>query len=127
MEATPTSSSELARKSHPGDARFRLASAPLEPCWAGERRLTFDLGGGIRPLAGKISDRTVAPAATSSERTSVLFLGLVLVASAMLLILGLRIPLAGSAATICTAGAALRPANDRAVIPAIDFIGGGRT
>jgi len=37
----------------------------------------------------------------------VLLLGLVLVASAILLILGLRTSLAGSAAAICTAGAAL--------------------
>jgi uncharacterized membrane protein YphA (DoxX/SURF4 family) len=34
-------------------------------------------------------------------------LGLVLVASAILLMLGLRTPLAGSAASLCTAGAAL--------------------
>jgi len=37
----------------------------------------------------------------------VLLLGLVLVASAILLILGLRTSLAGSAAAICTVGAAL--------------------
>jgi len=37
----------------------------------------------------------------------VLLFGLVLVASAVLLILGLRTSLAGSAAAICTAGAAL--------------------
>ena len=47
------------------------------------------------------------PAGTLSESTSVLLLGLVLVASAILLILGLRTSLAGSAAAICTAGAAL--------------------
>src|SRR3979411_2989601 len=41
------------------------------------------------------------------EPKSVLLLGLVLVASAILLILGLRTSLAGSAAAICTAGAAL--------------------
>jgi hypothetical protein len=43
----------------------------------------------------------------TSEPTNVLLLGLVLVASAILLILGLRTPLAGSAAAICTAGEAL--------------------
>jgi len=43
----------------------------------------------------------------SLEPKSVLLLGLVLVASAILLILGLRTSLAGSAAAICTAGAAL--------------------
>jgi hypothetical protein len=41
------------------------------------------------------------------EPKSVLLLGLVLVAGAILLILGLRTSLAGSAAAICTAGAAL--------------------
>ena len=47
------------------------------------------------------------PAGTSAEPTGLLFLGLVLVASAILLMLGLRTPLAGSAAAMCTAGAAL--------------------
>jgi uncharacterized membrane protein YphA (DoxX/SURF4 family) len=47
------------------------------------------------------------PAGSLSEPTSVLLLGLVLVASAILLILGLRTSLAGGAAAICTAGAAL--------------------
>ncbi len=47
------------------------------------------------------------PARTSSEPASVLLLALVLVASALLLILGLRTSLAGSAAAIFTAGAAL--------------------
>ena len=51
--------------------------------------------------------RLFTPAANSLEPTSVLLLGLVLVASAVLLILGLRTSLAGSAAAICTAGAAL--------------------
>jgi uncharacterized membrane protein YphA (DoxX/SURF4 family) len=46
-------------------------------------------------------------AGTLSEPTSALLLGLVLVASAILLILGLRTSLAGSAAAICTAGTAL--------------------
>jgi uncharacterized membrane protein YphA (DoxX/SURF4 family) len=41
------------------------------------------------------------------EPKTVLLLGLVLVASAILLILGLRTSLAGGAAAICTAGAAL--------------------
>jgi uncharacterized membrane protein YphA (DoxX/SURF4 family) len=43
----------------------------------------------------------------TSESASALLLGSVLVASALLLILGLRTPLAGSAGAICTAGAAL--------------------
>ncbi len=43
----------------------------------------------------------------TSEPAGALFLGLVLVASAILLILGLRTSLAGSAAAICTAGSAL--------------------
>ena len=56
------------------------------------------VGEGIHPFT---------PARTSSEPTSVLLLGLVLVASAIMLILGLRTSLAGSAAAVCTAGAAL--------------------
>jgi hypothetical protein len=51
--------------------------------------------------------RLVTPAITSSEPMSVPLLGLVLVASAVLLILGLRTSFAGSAAAICTAAAAL--------------------
>jgi uncharacterized membrane protein YphA (DoxX/SURF4 family) len=51
--------------------------------------------------------RLFTPAVNSPESTRVLLLGLVLVASAVLLILGLRTSLAGSAAAICTAGAAL--------------------
>jgi uncharacterized membrane protein YphA (DoxX/SURF4 family) len=51
--------------------------------------------------------RLFTPAANSTEPTSVLLLGLVLVASATLLILGLRTSLAGTAAAICIAGAAL--------------------
>jgi uncharacterized membrane protein YphA (DoxX/SURF4 family) len=47
------------------------------------------------------------PPETSSESASVLMLGLVLVASAILLILGLRTSLAGSVAAICTVGAVL--------------------
>jgi uncharacterized membrane protein YphA (DoxX/SURF4 family) len=43
----------------------------------------------------------------TSESASALLLGSVLVASALLLILGLRTPLAGSAGAICTAGGAL--------------------
>jgi len=46
-------------------------------------------------------------AETSLEPKSVLLLGFVLVGSAILLILGLRTSLAGSAAAIFTAGAAL--------------------
>jgi uncharacterized membrane protein YphA (DoxX/SURF4 family) len=49
----------------------------------------------------------VVPAGTSAEPTTLLLLGLVLVASAILLMLGLRTTLAGGAAAICTAGAAL--------------------
>jgi uncharacterized membrane protein YphA (DoxX/SURF4 family) len=47
------------------------------------------------------------PAGTSSEPTSALLLGLGIVATAVMLILGLRTSLAGSAAAIGTAGAAL--------------------
>jgi uncharacterized membrane protein YphA (DoxX/SURF4 family) len=47
------------------------------------------------------------PAGTSSEPTSGLLLCLVLVTSAVLLILGLQTTFAGSAAAVCTAGAAL--------------------
>jgi len=54
-----------------------------------------------------IGVRVLTAAGTPSESTSVLLLGLVLVASAILLILGLRTSLAGSAAAICTVGAAL--------------------
>ena len=43
----------------------------------------------------------------TSESASALLLGSVLVASALLLILGLRTPLAGSTGALCTAGAAL--------------------
>jgi hypothetical protein len=57
-------------------------------------------------LAGE-AIRLFIPAANSLEPTSVLFLGLVLVASAILLMLGVRTSAAGSAAAICTAGAAL--------------------
>jgi uncharacterized membrane protein YphA (DoxX/SURF4 family) len=51
--------------------------------------------------------RLFTPATNPPEPASVLLLGMVLVASAVLLILGLRTSLAGSAAAICTAGAAL--------------------
>jgi uncharacterized membrane protein YphA (DoxX/SURF4 family) len=47
------------------------------------------------------------PAQTSSQPTSALLLAMVLVASALLLIFGLRTSVAGSVAAICTAGAAL--------------------
>ena len=47
------------------------------------------------------------PAQTSSQPTSALLLAMVLVASAILLIFGLRTSVAGSVAAICTAGAAL--------------------
>jgi hypothetical protein len=47
------------------------------------------------------------PAGTLSEPTGVLLLGLALVTSAVLLILGLRTSFAGGAAALCTAGAAL--------------------
>jgi uncharacterized membrane protein YphA (DoxX/SURF4 family) len=47
------------------------------------------------------------PAGTSAEPPSLLLLGLVLVASAILLMLGLRTSFAGGAAAISTAGAAL--------------------
>jgi uncharacterized membrane protein YphA (DoxX/SURF4 family) len=47
------------------------------------------------------------PAGSPSGPTGALLLGLVLAASAVLLILGLRTSFAGSAAAICTPGAAL--------------------
>jgi uncharacterized membrane protein YphA (DoxX/SURF4 family) len=47
------------------------------------------------------------PAQTSSEPINALLLGMVLVASAILLVFGLRTSVAGTAAAICTAGAAL--------------------
>ena len=47
------------------------------------------------------------PAGASLEPTSMLLLSFALGASALLLILGLRTSVAGSAAAICTAGAAL--------------------
>lgn len=47
------------------------------------------------------------PAGTSAESTSLLLLCVVLVASAILLMLGLRTVLAGAAAAVCTAGSAL--------------------
>jgi hypothetical protein len=47
------------------------------------------------------------PPATSSEPTSLLLLGLVLAAGAILLMLGLRTSLAGGAAAICTVAVAL--------------------
>jgi uncharacterized membrane protein YphA (DoxX/SURF4 family) len=57
-------------------------------------------------LAGE-GIRFVTPAITSAEPTSALFLGLGLVTSAVMLVLGLRTSFAGSAAAICTAGVAL--------------------
>ena len=51
--------------------------------------------------------RLLTPTGTSSEPTRVLLLGLVLVASAILLMLGRRTSLAGWVAAICTAGAAV--------------------
>ena len=57
-------------------------------------------------LAGE-GIRLVTPAITSSEPISVPLLGLGLVTSAVLLILGLRTSVAGSAAALCTAAVAL--------------------
>jgi uncharacterized membrane protein YphA (DoxX/SURF4 family) len=51
--------------------------------------------------------RVITPAGNSAEPTNVMLLGLVLVVSAMMLMLGLRTSLAGGAAAMCTAGAAL--------------------
>jgi uncharacterized membrane protein YphA (DoxX/SURF4 family) len=51
--------------------------------------------------------RVITPAGNSSEPTNVMLLGLLLVVSAMMLMLGLRTSLAGGAAAVCTAGAAL--------------------
>jgi uncharacterized membrane protein YphA (DoxX/SURF4 family) len=50
--------------------------------------------------------RLFTPAGISSEQTSVLLLGVVLMASAIMLILGLRTGLAASAAAFCTIGTA---------------------
>jgi uncharacterized membrane protein YphA (DoxX/SURF4 family) len=57
-------------------------------------------------LAGE-GIRLVTPAITSSEPISLPLLGLGLVTSAVMLILGLRTSVAGSAAAICTAAVAL--------------------
>jgi hypothetical protein len=54
-------------------------------------------------LAGE-GIRFFTPTGISSEQTSVLLLGVVLVASAIMLILGLRTGLAASAAALCTIG-----------------------
>ena len=54
----------------------------------------------------------LTPRLTSSEPMRVLLLGLALVASASLLMLGLRTSMAGSAAAIFTAGAALHSKHD---------------
>ena len=51
--------------------------------------------------------RVITPAGNSLEPTSAMLLGLVLVVSAMMLMLGLRTSLAGGAAAMCTAAAAL--------------------
>jgi uncharacterized membrane protein YphA (DoxX/SURF4 family) len=51
--------------------------------------------------------RIITPAGNSLEPTSVMLLGLVLVVSAVMLIIGLRTSLAGGAAAMCTAAAAL--------------------
>jgi uncharacterized membrane protein YphA (DoxX/SURF4 family) len=50
--------------------------------------------------------RLFTPLPTGSEPTSAVLLGLALVAGAILLILGLRTTLAGSAAAVCTAASA---------------------
>ena len=65
-------------------------------------------------LAGE-GIRLVTPAMTSPGPTNVPFLGLGLVTSAVLLILGLRTSFAGGAAAICTAGAALYASHDQAL------------
>jgi uncharacterized membrane protein YphA (DoxX/SURF4 family) len=51
--------------------------------------------------------RLFTPTGISSEQTSVLLLGVVLVASAIMLMLGLRTGLASSAAALCTIGTAV--------------------
>ena len=51
--------------------------------------------------------RVITPAGNSADPPNVILLGLVLVVSAMMLMLGLRTSLAGGAAAVCTAGAAL--------------------
>lgn len=61
------------------------------------------------------------PAGTSSEPTSLLLLCLALVASAILLILGLRTSFAGGVAAISTAGTALRGAANEMYVWAFLF------
>ena len=63
----------------------------------------------------------VLPAGTSSEPTSLLLLCLALVASAILLILGLRTSFAGGVAAICTAGTALHGAANEMYVWAFLF------
>jgi len=72
--------------------------------------LVLRLVGGLGLVGEAI--RLLTPTGTSSPPTRVLLLGLVLVASAILLMLGLRTSLAGCAAAICTAGAALHSKHD---------------
>jgi uncharacterized membrane protein YphA (DoxX/SURF4 family) len=50
--------------------------------------------------------RLFTPEGTASETTGAVLLGLALVASAIMLVLGLRTTLAGVAAAVCTAGSA---------------------
>jgi uncharacterized membrane protein YphA (DoxX/SURF4 family) len=56
------------------------------------------------------------PAGTASEPAGVLLFGVAIVATAVMLILGLRTSFAGSAAAICTAGAALHGRHDLTVL-----------
>ena len=98
----------------PRKRRIEMGLLSLKPSWLYSR---FPGGSvGLALLVLRLIDgfglvveaiRLLTPAGASSEPTSVLLLGLVLVASAVLLILGLRTFMAGSAAAICTAGAAL--------------------
>jgi hypothetical protein len=54
-----------------------------------------------------VAIKLTTPVRASSEPTSVLLLGLALIASAAMLILGLRTSWAGNAAAVCTVGSAV--------------------
>jgi uncharacterized membrane protein YphA (DoxX/SURF4 family) len=55
--------------------------------------------------------RLFTPIGATSETTSAVLLGVVLVASAIMLVLGLQTTLAGGAAAVCTAGLTLHGVN----------------
>src|ERR1700732_1030749 len=97
-----------------GKRRIEMAILALKPSGLYSR---FPAGrGGLAWLLLSLVDglglamegaHLVTPAQASTEPTNAVLLGLVLVASAILLIFGLRTSAAGTAAAICTVGAAL--------------------